>query len=148
MCFGKNLSCLISHFNGVYQQNRYGFCEAILKKPTRYIFMENCRKLSLTSSITYTVMILSFRTDRSEQTAQTQIRLLLPEQSDQGLYCLQSVCIVWMHCSTVKPLCSNLRVITANVSGIRIFMVCSLSVSLVSQRNVICCPLSLLSLFD
>ena len=33
-------------------------------------------------------MILSFRTDRSGQTVQTQIRLLLEEQSDQGLHCL------------------------------------------------------------
>ena len=36
-----------------------------------------------------TVMILSFWTDRSGQTVQTQIRLLLEEQSDQGLHCLQ-----------------------------------------------------------
>ena len=35
-----------------------------------------------------TVMILSFRTDRSGQTVQTQIKLLLEEQSDQGLHCL------------------------------------------------------------
>ena len=35
-----------------------------------------------------TVMILSFRTDRSGQTVQTQIRLLLEEQSDQGFHCL------------------------------------------------------------
>ena len=35
-----------------------------------------------------TAMILSFRTDWSEQTVQTQIRLLLEEQSDQGLHCL------------------------------------------------------------
>ena len=35
-----------------------------------------------------TVMILSFRTYRSGQTVQTQIRLLLEEQSDQGLHCL------------------------------------------------------------
>ena len=34
-------------------------------------------------------MTLSFRTDRSGQTVQTQIRLLLEEQSDQGLHCLQ-----------------------------------------------------------
>ena len=34
-----------------------------------------------------TVMIQSFRTDRSGQTAQTLIRLL-EEQSDQGLHCL------------------------------------------------------------
>ena len=36
----------------------------------------------------HTVMILSFRTGRSRQTVQTQIRLLLEEQSDQGLHCL------------------------------------------------------------
>ena len=35
-----------------------------------------------------TVMILSFRTDRSGQTVQTQTRLLLEKQSDQGLHCL------------------------------------------------------------
>ena len=33
-------------------------------------------------------MTLSFRTDRSGQTVETQIRLLLEEQSDQGLHCL------------------------------------------------------------
>ena len=35
-----------------------------------------------------TVMFLSFRTDMAGQTVQTQIRLLLEEQSDQGLHCL------------------------------------------------------------
>ena len=35
-----------------------------------------------------TVKTLSFRPDRSGQTVQTQIRLLLEEQSDQGLHCL------------------------------------------------------------
>ena len=34
-----------------------------------------------------TVMIQRFRTDRSGQTVKTQIRLLLEEQSDQGLHC-------------------------------------------------------------
>ena len=38
---------------------------------------------------TITVMILSFRTDCSGQIVQTQIRLLLEEQSDQGLHYLQ-----------------------------------------------------------
>ena len=33
-------------------------------------------------------MILIFRTDRSGQTVQTQIRKLLEEQSDYGLHCL------------------------------------------------------------
>ena len=35
-----------------------------------------------------TIIILNIGTDRSEQTVQTQIRLLLMEQSDQGLLCL------------------------------------------------------------
>ena len=35
-----------------------------------------------------TVMILNFRTDRSGETVQTLIRLLLEEQSDQGLLVL------------------------------------------------------------
>ena len=36
----------------------------------------------------YTVQILSNGTDRSQQTVQTKIRLLLKKQSDQGLRCL------------------------------------------------------------
>ena len=39
--------------------------------------------------IYYTVMVISFQTDNSGQTVQTQIRLLLEEQSDQGLHYLQ-----------------------------------------------------------
>ena len=35
-----------------------------------------------------TIMTLSFQTDRSGQTVQTQIRLLLEEHSDQDLHCL------------------------------------------------------------
>ena len=41
-----------------------------------------------TLSIMHTVMTLNFRTDRSGQTVQTQIRPLLEERSDQGLHCL------------------------------------------------------------
>ena len=33
-------------------------------------------------------MVLIFPTDKYGQTVQTQIRLLLEEQSDQGLHCL------------------------------------------------------------
>ena len=40
------------------------------------------------SSLFHTIMINYFQTDRSKQTVQTQIRLLLEEQSDQGLRCL------------------------------------------------------------
>ena len=35
-----------------------------------------------------TVQILSIGTDRSQQTVQTKIRLVLKKQSDQGLRCL------------------------------------------------------------
>ena len=45
-------------------------------------------QLSQLLAIGFTVMILSFRTDMPGQTVQTQIRLLLEEQSDQGLHCL------------------------------------------------------------
>ena len=36
----------------------------------------------------HTVQILCIGTDRSQQTVQTKIRLLLKKQSDQGLRCL------------------------------------------------------------
>ena len=36
----------------------------------------------------FTVMIQTFWTDLSGQTVQTKIRVLLEEQSDQGLHCL------------------------------------------------------------
>ena len=42
-----------------------------------------------TGAFLSTVIFLSFRTDRSGQKVQTQIRLLLEEQSDQDLHCLQ-----------------------------------------------------------
>ena len=68
-----------------------------------------------------TVIFLSFWTDRSWQTVQTQIRLLLEKQSDQGLHCLQFLCILWMHYSEETPSCSTFRVITTNFLGVRIF---------------------------
>ena len=72
-------------------------------------------------SITFTVMTLSFRSDKSGQTVQTQIRLLLEEQSDQGLYCL----LFHLHLLTKYPkrwpLCLNFRYITAKFSGVQKF---------------------------
>ena len=52
----------------------------LLKKKEIFVRMEG-------QTVT-TVMILSFRTDRSGKTVQTQIRQLLEEQSDQRLDCL------------------------------------------------------------
>ena len=68
-----------------------------------------------------TVMILSFRTYRSGQTVQIQIRLLLEEQSDQGLHCLNSICTFLMKFPMVWCLCLNFRYITAKFSGVQKF---------------------------
>ena len=46
-----------------------------------------------------TVKLPSSGTDRSELTVQTQIRLLLKEQSDQGLHCLHLLDTL-LHCKT------------------------------------------------
>ena len=51
---------------------------------SRHLFVS----VMFVSRASVTVLILSFWTDRSGQTMQTQIRLLLEEQSDQGLHCL------------------------------------------------------------
>ena len=59
-----------------------------------------------------TVMILSFQTDRSRQTVQTQIRVYTV---------CYSICIVWMHFSMKNPYESNFRIITVYFSGVRIF---------------------------
>ena len=59
------------------------------------------------------VMILSFRTDRPGQTVQTQIRLLLEEQSDQGLHCLPFCLHLLDSLLYGRATCSNFRIITA-----------------------------------
>ena len=51
----------------------------------------HCLKIQLFScfrAFGVTVQILCIGTDRSQQTVQTKIRLLLKKQSDQGLRCL------------------------------------------------------------
>ena len=45
-------------------------------------------KPGLIAELLITVQILCIGTDRSQQTVQTKIRLLLKKQSDQGLCCL------------------------------------------------------------
>ena len=48
--------------------------------------MQAC--LIISQGKSFTVQILCIGTDRSQQTVQTKIRLLLKKQSDQGLHCL------------------------------------------------------------
>ena len=71
----------------------------------------------------FTVIILNIGTDKSEQTVQTQIRLLLMEQSDQGLLCLL-FCLhllnTILHC---KIQLSNCRTIMVIISGVPIFRI-------------------------
>ena len=55
---------------------------------------------------------LSFRTDRSGQTVQTHIRLLLRSSLIRVYTACNSGCIFWMH--YFKPSCLTFRVITAS----------------------------------
>ena len=59
----------------------------------RVVFDMSCKRFQFFVNVealhVHTVIILSFKTDSSGQTVQTQFRLLLEEeQSDQGLHCL------------------------------------------------------------
>ena len=67
LCTGRNIVYHLISEKKIYQFQTY--------RPKNELFLA-------------TVMTLSFRTDRSGQTVQTQIRLLLEVQSDQGLHCL------------------------------------------------------------
>ena len=69
-------------------------CSSHWSSPVLYMFtwaLENKTipiKWATAIAILFTVIIWNNGTDRSEQTVQTQIRLLLEEQSDQCLLCL------------------------------------------------------------
>ena len=63
----------------------------------------------VTRRLDCTIMFQSFRTDRSGQTVQTRIRLLL---ISVYIDC-NSLCIFWMHYSKQKPSCLTFRVIIA-----------------------------------
>ena len=68
-----------------------------------------------------TVIILNFRTDRSGQTVQTQIRLLQEEQSDQDLHYLQYCLHLLDTLLFGKTSFSSFRMITAKFSSVRKF---------------------------
>ena len=62
--------------------------------------------------IVITIKVLNIGTDRSEQTVQTQIRLLLKEQSDQGIHCLPfhlHVFDILLHSISKHPLPGQLQ---------------------------------------
>ena len=78
--------------------------------------------MKLCSQTGVTVMILNFRTDRSEQTVPTQIRLLLQERSSLiRVYTVcHSVCIFKTHYPVAEPR-SKFYDNYSNFSGIQIF---------------------------
>ena len=84
----KLLHRFLLAFFSMKQQSQYTETKwLILNNLRRFIFLQ-LHVVNSSSTKRCTVMILSFRTDMPGQTAQTQIRLLLEEQSDQGLHCL------------------------------------------------------------
>ena len=64
--------------------------------PTRSVYRQTFQE---NGEFLNNIMILSFRTNMSGQTVQAQIRLLLEEQSDQGLHCL----LFHLHLSEENP---------------------------------------------
>ena len=84
-------------------------------------------------------MIPSFRTDMPGQTVQTQIRLLLEEQSDQGLHCLpfrlhRFDSLLYGR----EPHSSNFRVITTNFLGVRILRKFTVTVFFFYSSHIVC----------
>ena len=63
-------------------------------------------------------MTLNFRTDRSGQTVQTQIRLLLRSSLIRAFTVCYSLCTILTKYPKVWPLCLNFRQITAKISGV------------------------------
>ena len=78
--------------------------------------------------------ILSFRTDTTLQTVQTQIRLLLRISLIRVYTVCHCVCIFWTHYSMVEPNSSNIRIFTATFSSVPIFII--LTVGFLQQYSL------------
>ena len=76
--WGRNFYPKGNIFIGTLTDTVGNTCNFSIHKNTSNIFIIKC----------ITVQILCIGTDRSQQTVQTKIRLLLKKQSDQGLHCL------------------------------------------------------------
>ena len=61
-----------------------------------------------------------YRNDPKFSDRQAWANSAVPDPTRVFTVC-HSICIIWTHYSTVKPLFFNFRVITANFSGVRIF---------------------------
>ena len=60
------------------------------------------------------------RTDRTDKTVKTRIRLLLEEQSDQGLHCLPFYLLYLLNILQGKPELFNFRIFSLLISGVPI----------------------------
>ena len=96
---------------------------------TAYIFLSfrNHVKIFLSQNVLHNVSnvvhckILSIRTNRSDKTVKTLIRLLLEEQSDQVLHCL-SCYLLHLHIILQgKPKLFNFRIFSILISVVPIF---------------------------
>ena len=85
-------------------------------KNTVYIFLtfRNHIKIFVSQNILHKVLnvvfrkTLNIRTDRTDKTVKTLIRLLLEEQSDQGLHCCHPICFINTSYCKENPNCSIL----------------------------------------
>ena len=91
----------VCHNKKIKKQNQASYMPSGGMKPADHMYRcdvilgqvnqpDNINKVkdSFQGSSRHTLMTQSFLTDKSGQKLQTQIRLLLEEQSDQGLHCL------------------------------------------------------------
>ena len=76
-----------------------------------FVTFRNHVKIFLSQNIMHTFQSavyrknLSIRTDRTDKTVKTLIRLLLVEQSDQDLHCGHSICFIYTSCCNENPNC-------------------------------------------
>ena len=124
-CFKKDICKPLLVLSNVYKSVNVNHLNSNnIYKPERFLFNQYTATYKGKKSWKpllenwHTKMILSFRTVRPEQTVQTQIRLLLEKQSDQGLHCLPFL----LHClDSLLYSSSNFRVITTHFLGVWIF---------------------------
>ena len=87
------------------------------------LFSRHAKSVFKYLCIDITVIFLSFRTDRSGQSVQTQIRLLLEEQADQGLHCLLFSLHLWYALPLGNAILFNFKGDYSKFSGLRNFRI-------------------------
>ena len=86
------------------------------KKKVLVVYFSADHRLSNTNLLN--LLLTSYRNDRKFSDRQVLCKQCRPSLISVYTVC-HSVCIFWTYYSTVKPSCSNFKVITANFSGVR-----------------------------